>query len=90
MTLVGECNRCGLCCMQDGHRCIYLAVDGKPGEPNATRCTAYERRYDGMPIAGVDANGKVKVIGVCRKDSPKETQIIAQFIGKGCSLTRKE
>lgn len=90
MKLEGECNRCGLCCIQNGLRCIHLAVDSTPGTASATRCTAYARRYDGMPIAGVDKDGHVRTIGICRKNSVEETQIIAQFIGKGCSLTRKE
>lgn len=90
MKLEGECNRCGLCCTLGPYRCVHLRATDKLGAPGATSCAVYDRRYDGMPIIGVDAGGRPRVAGVCRKDSPKETAVIVQWIGKGCSLKRKD
>ena len=87
MNLTGDCNRCGLCCTVGNGQCVHLEVTGKLGEPGATRCLAYANRYDGMPIFGRTPNGLVR--GWCRKDSPAETAVIVQWIGKGCSLKRK-
>lgn len=89
MKLEGQCNRCGLCCTADGFTCINLQIDTTLGEPGATRCMAYDVRFDGMPIVGRNAEGQRRT-GVCRKDSAEETALIVRFIGKGCSLTRKE
>lgn len=89
MRLEGECNRCGLCCTSDGYTCINLQIDTTLGEPGATRCMAYDVRFEGMLITGQNSDGHRRQ-GVCRKDSKEETQIILQFIGKGCSLKRNE
>lgn len=88
MKLIGECNRCGLCCQSEGFTCVNLQIDGTPGQPGATRCMAYDVRFDGMRIWGRNAAGEVRE-GRCSKDSAEETRIIKLFIGKGCSL-RKE
>lgn len=89
MQLEGECNRCGLCCTFGRLRCEYLVVTAHLGNPGASRCAKYATRYDGMPIRAVNGHGKVKAHGLCRKDSPEETQVIVQWIGNGCSLKRK-
>src|SRR4051812_7202321 len=89
VTLVGECNRCGLCCTFGGYTCINLQIDTVLGQPQATRCMAYDVRFEGMDIVGRNTQGEMRW-GKCRKDTPAETAIIVQFIGKGCSLKRKE
>jgi len=89
MRLEGECNRCGLCCVRDGYVCRNLQIDTVLGVPGATRCMAYDVRFDGMPILGRNADGHTRA-GVCRKDSAEEAEIIVQFIGLGCSLKRKD
>jgi hypothetical protein len=35
--------------------CINLQIDTTLGEPGATRCMAYDVRFDGMPIIGRNA-----------------------------------
>ena len=89
MKLIGDCNRCGLCCTDGEFVCRNLQIDTTLGAPYSTRCMAYDVRYDGMPILGRNAQGQTKT-GVCRKDSAEETKIIVPWIGKGCSLKRKE
>jgi hypothetical protein len=91
VTLEGECNKCGLCCTaQKGGVwlfCTHLLVAGQLGTEGATRCLAYEHRYDGMPILMRTADGKEQVFARCHKDSAEETAVIVQKgIGKGCSL----
>jgi len=89
IDLVGTCNQCGLCCAPERNgekwRCGYLM--GKDiGQPNATSCSRYTERYDGMPIELLGPNGKV-MAGTCRKDSVSETvAIVENGVGKGCSL----
>lgn len=85
--LVGDCNRCGLCCMDGDLRCHYLRVTNVPGMPNATSCSVYNSRVPGMPIAMVNSKGVVDSIAYCAHDTPFEThEIITKGIGKGCSL----
>jgi hypothetical protein len=86
--LVGTCNRCGLCCMMGEFRCINLMIEGKPGEPRASRCGRYLDRYDGLPILMVNSEGEILPgIHVCSYGSEDETLgIIERGLGKGCSL----
>jgi len=88
IKLVGECNRCGLCCYDAaGAKCLNLEVISTPGQPNATRCRVYNKRYDGMPIVLQHQESGELIGGVCRLDSIDETlAIINSGIGKGCSL----
>jgi hypothetical protein len=65
--------------------CRNLQIDGKLGEPGATRCMAYDVRFDGMPILGRNAEGHTRV-GACRKNSTLEDAVIVKWIGHGCSL----
>jgi len=89
-TLVGQCNRCGLCCTRDGYVCVNLVVHGKLGEPNATHCRVYHLRHPGMKVTGINAAGE-KRIGNCEvPGAPGETLGIIPYIGKGCSLRIKE
>jgi len=88
IQLTGTCNKCGLCCYDElGFKCLNLEVVKAPGQPDATRCRVYDKRYDGMPIVlqhpqTCDFRG-----GTCGKDSLTETfAIIEAGIGKGCSL----
>ncbi len=85
MSLTGECNRCGLCCTADGFTCINLQIDTHLGDPNGTRCMAYDVRFDGMPIWGRNEHGEIRE-AKCAKDSAEETRIIKFWIGKGCAL----
>lgn len=91
--LVGECNRCGLCCAPviDGRRypCEYLEVSGELGQPAATRCKVYAIRRQGMPIHLLDpATGAHAHKTHCCKDSAEEDiAIMTNGVGKGCSLT---
>lgn len=89
MQLEGDCNRCGQCCTINGYVCINLQIDTTLGEPQSTRCMAYDVRFDGMPIIARNSDGH-RIQGVCRKDSPQEAEIIQQWIGRGCSLKRKD
>ncbi len=84
--LVGDCNRCGLCCYVWGYACINLVVTGTPGQPMATRCGLHALRYDGMPIKLVDTKGRIVGKSKCALDSDDETENIIPHIGKGCSL----
>lgn len=89
LVLRGECNMCGLCCVEerDGelYRCMDLVQAGRIGQPYATACTAYEQRYDRMPIVLRAESGK-RIHGWCGKNSIEETRAIVQRgIGKGCS-----
>jgi len=88
LKLTGTCNRCGLCCYDElGYRCLNLEVTASPGQPQATRCRVYDKRYDGMPIVlqhptTADIHG-----GTCALNSTAETMaIIETGFGKGCSL----
>lgn len=88
-VLTGTCNRCGLCCVIEGFRCLNL-VGPKPLNPvlqgGPTTCAVYDKRYDKMPIILVNDEG-LMVRGTCGKDSPAETRaIIERGIGQGCSL----
>ena len=92
VRLVGECNRCGLCCQgttPEGLRwiCEHLAYDPHAlmGAPWATFCRVYAERVDGMAITLRVEDG-TRVEGVCRKDSVEETALILHHIGQGCSL----
>jgi len=88
MKLVGECSKCGLCCYDElGFKCLNLEVTKAPGQPDATRCRVYDKRFNGMPIVmqhptTLDIRGSV-----CALDSSAETlAIIETGFGKGCSL----
>ncbi len=90
IRLVGECNRCGICCVNqegtDRFICENLEMTNL-GQPNGTRCTVYDKRYNGMPILMYADDGRW-VRSLCMKDSAEESQIILdKGIGKGCSLT---
>jgi len=89
MNLVGECNRCGLCCQTQGFRCLNL-VGPYPLSPTTqsgpTTCAVYDTRYDGMPIVKMNEEGLI-IGGTCGKNSTAEKlAIIEKGIGRGCSL----
>ena len=87
IKLVGECNRCGLCCFAGEFRCQNLIVTGKPGEPMATACAVHRSRTPGMFILFFDSQGRVAADGVCGHNTPAEPLVIIERgIGKGCSL----
>jgi hypothetical protein len=102
ITLVGDCNRCGVCCEveeSDGVtlRCENLEVLGPIGQPWASKCRAYLTRYDGMPIRLYDIRtGQLSEDEfICPKNSPADSQaetetILSHGIGLGCSLTVME
>lgn len=84
--LVGECNRCGLCCMDGDLRCNYLRV-AMLGTPGGTTCAVHANRYPGMPIMLVDGAGKVAALAQCAHGTPQDDiEIMAKGIGRGCSL----
>ena len=86
VKLTGDCNRCGMCCFMGRYRCVNLLVEGKPGEPKATKCGAYSIRYNAMPIVMIDPEGEI-VDAFCRHDDPNEGILIAsRGFGKGCSM----
>ncbi len=90
LTLVGECNQCGLCCFLDDLKCGHLIVTGTPGEPCATACGVRGTREDGMKIPMVNGEGVVVRHAFCAKDSPNEVDgILEKGIGKGCSMEVK-
>lgn len=70
-------------------RCEHLEVRGAIGQPWASRCRAYQTRYDGMPIQLNDIRtGRRVEISLCAKNSRAETDaILSQGIGRGCSLS---
>lgn len=94
--LKGDCNRCGSCCVEsvDGvvYRCANLIVRGEIGSPNASKCSAYARRFQGMPITMVNAGGAMLDADMmCAKDSAEEDAVIVRKgFGHGCSLTLQE
>jgi len=88
VKLTGTCNKCGLCCYDElGAKCLNLEVVKTPGQPQATRCRVYDKRYDGMPIIlQHPTDGSIRG-GTCRLNSTAETlSIIETGFGKGCSL----
>lgn len=93
IALVGDCNRCGVCCEVESFgmtlRCERLEVLGPIGQPGATRCRAYQTRYDGMPIQLYDIRtGRRVMDSLCAKNSQGETDaILSRGIGRGCSLS---
>jgi hypothetical protein len=93
IALVGDCNQCGACCEIESCgmtlRCENLEVLGSIGQPRASRCRAYQTRYDGMPIQLYDIrSGRLMRNSVCAKNSRAETEaILSQGIGRGCSLS---
>ena len=93
IALAGECNRCGACCEVERWgmtlRCEHLEVLGLIGQPGASRCRAYQTRYDGMPIQLYDIRtGRRVMDSLCAKNSQAETDaILSQGIGRGCSLS---
>lgn len=90
--LTGLCNQCGLCCQIGEYQCMYLVVaDGlKIGDPAATFCAAYARRYDRMPIVMFNGDGTKFFPTVCATGSQAEEDgIVERGIGKGCSLVRE-
>jgi len=88
IKLTGTCNQCGLCCYSpEGFKCLNLEVVKVPGQPEATRCRVYDKRYDGMPIVMQQPGTGDIAGGVCALDSFAETMTILETgIGKGCSL----
>lgn len=70
------------------YRCINLILEGKPGEPGASRCGRYLNRYDGLPIVMVNSEGGIlEGSHVCCHGAPEEDQIIIERgFGRGCSL----
>ncbi len=93
IALVGDCNRCGVCCEVESFgrtlRCANLEVIGSLGQPGASRCRAYQTRYEGMPIQLYDIRtGRLIRNSICAKNSPGETDaILSRGIGRGCSLS---
>ena len=90
LRLEGECNRCGLCCTVS-HRgetlyCHNLQITGPLGVPGASFCKAYGIRFSGMRIMFYDKTGVIKAEGNCAHNDPMEGEVIAPWIGKGCSL----
>lgn len=101
IVLVGDCNQCGVCCEVESEgvtlRCENLEVRGPIGQPGASRCRAYQTRYDDMPIRLYDIRtGQLAEDDfVCAKNSPAnrhaETETILNHgIGRGCSLSVME
>jgi hypothetical protein len=92
LKLVGECNRCGLCCTVSWNgrtlKCHNLDVRGPIGlgAPDGAFCRAYRQRYPGMPIMLYDDNGSIQALGACAHNSEIEPEVIGPWIGKGCSL----
>jgi len=87
IQLTGTCNQCGLCCYWQGCKCLNLEVIKAPGQPDATRCRVYDKRYDGMPIVLQHRQTGEIFGGTCGLDSTEETlSIIESGIGRGCSL----
>lgn len=90
LKLLGSCNQCGACCQATyGNAivtCEHLEVTGEIGEPEATRCLVYDRRYDGMPIRMRGPDG-LMVPTRCSKGSVNEIVQVIQRIGRGCSYT---
>lgn len=98
IVLVGDCNQCGVCCEveSDGAtlRCENLEIFSSLGQPWASRCRAYQTRYDGMPIRLYDIRtGQLTEDDfICAKNTPAnrhaETETILNHgIGRGCSLS---
>jgi hypothetical protein len=88
--LVGECNQCGLCCMDENGKCEHLEVNGRPGLPMSASCSLYGSRYEGMPVKWISRHGGPPLEGLCTKNSDMETAIIRlRGIGKGCSFTEE-
>ena len=93
IALEGECNRCGACCEVESWgmtlRCENLEMLGLIGQLGASRCRAYQTRYDGMPIRLYDIRtGRRVMDSLCAKNSRAETEaILSQGIGRGCSLS---
>lgn len=93
IALVGDCNRCGVCCEVESFgmtlRCEHLEVLGSIGQPGASRCRAYQTRYDGMSIQLYDIRtGRFIRNSICAKNSQGETEaILSRGIGRGCSLS---
>lgn len=96
ISLVGECNQCGRCCMHiyNGEEvfCEHLRQTGEGlGNPSASYCDVYETRTDGMPIAMLNEQGKHVYNTICSKDSELETRTIVRTMLScyGCSLSLK-
>ena len=90
--LTGACNQCGACCRSIAPggvalTCEHLEVLDAIGTPAATRCRAYARRYDGMPVHLYDTTGCVVVGTTCAKGSVAELVQTISRIGQGCSYT---
>lgn len=92
LTLIGECNRCGLCCVTaQGYRCQHLLTMGEMGTAGATACSVFHERVQGMPIVLWSPDGQTYQLGSCEKESEAGNRnILARGIGRGCSLTIKE
>jgi hypothetical protein len=89
--LVGDCVRCGACCVieQRGERyvCDHLLRNAPIGEAFATFCAIYKGRTHGMPITMTAPSGAV-LHAKCAAHGTEEERlaIIAQGLGRGCSL----
>ena len=96
--LVGDCNKCGLCCVVDAPeggylKCLNLIVRDwdKIGQPEATKCSLHSSRTDGMKIYLVDRHGKLRGESKCHTGRNEMESIIERrLLEKGCSLEIKE
>lgn len=91
LKLEGTCNRCGLCCTVEkgGGVTLYchnLQMNTYLGLPGATTCRMYGNRYPGMPIMLNAKDGQFVAMGACAHGSAMDAEVIASWIGKGCSL----
>jgi len=91
LKLEGQCNRCGLCCTVEvgGGKTLYchnLQKNTYIGLPGASTCRMYGQRYPGMPIMLNDKDDNFYAMGACMHGTSIEPEIIAPWIGRGCSL----
>lgn len=96
LTLMGECNRCGLCCTTEHNgqaffceNLLYEDVnDVLSGKPEATVCREYETRHNRMPIRMFNIEGEgLSGEYYCWVGTIQETRaILSRGIGNGCSL----
>lgn len=66
----GYCNKCGLCCTRvvDGvpTRCAHLSIRSAI----QADCSRWDTRYEGMPVALVDARGTIRADAECHPAYP--------------------
>lgn len=95
MPLVGKCNQCGFCCFVkdpntgDMLRCMNLMIVGKPGQPDATYCSAYRSRIPNMPVYLVDKEGRLRGHTLCAGDGTQDELddlVNKKLLGNECSL----